>query len=220
MLMLTPVSRSQGLLTADLVLLHTPQIQQPWLYPQKLPRLLELGASFLDAIALNPDHPARSQAQVLRTLLDSGVKGCPPTSPQLPRHAATVMSPGPVPPPTLFAPPPLGAGGSGQPGQSTLTLEQQQQQWQASNMGNGNGSSVGPSPALLQFQQSQQGLGDAGGLGRRGSLGGGMDQALSSVLDGFDPMFGETGGSFWEWGNLGGPGATGEVDWTAQPPFR
>lgn len=39
-----------------------------------------------------------------------------------------------------------------------------------------------------------------------------MDQALTSVLDGFDPMFGETGGNFWEWGQTGLP----EVDWAAR----
>lgn len=89
-------------------------------------------------------------------------------------------------------------------------------------MNNGSGINIGgASPALLQFQQQQQqGLGGGGeaALGRRGSLGGGMDQALTSVLDGFDPIFGDGGGAFWEWGNLGAP-TTGEVDWSVQP-FR
>lgn len=198
---LTPLP-SQGLLTADLVLLHSPTNQQPWLYTQKLPRLLELGASFLDAIALNADHPARSQAQVLRALLDSGVKGVGPSSPQLPRHAATVMSPSASTAPALFAPPTAPAG--------TSTLGQQQQAWQASNMGPPGVSLGNSSPALMQFQQQQQQLSQQ----QQAST-----EALTNVLDNFDPMFGESGGNFWEWGGLGGSGPGGEVDWATQP-FR
>lgn len=199
----------QGLLTANLVLIYTPTIQEPWLHTQKLPRLLELGASFLDAIALNPHHPARAQAQVLRALLESGIKGHPP-SPQLPRHAATVLSPVVHPSSTALFPPPPGSGATYQQQQ-----QWQQQQQQMANGGAGGGpGGAGASSALLQFQQMQQ-L-QQGGLGRRGSLGNGMDQALTNVLDGLDPMFSENEGSFWEWGQLG-TGA--EVDWAAGELF-
>lgn len=70
----------EGLLNADLVLSETPQVPVPWIYAQKLPRLLELGASFLDRLSLNPHHPSKGQAKVLRTLLASKID--PPVVPQ------------------------------------------------------------------------------------------------------------------------------------------
>lgn len=63
----------EGLLNADLVLSESPQIPVPWIHAQKLPRLLELGASFLDRLSLNPHHPSKGQAKVLRTLLASKI---------------------------------------------------------------------------------------------------------------------------------------------------
>ena len=80
---------NEGLLTADLILLQAPVT--PFLRTQKLPRLLELGAAYLEAISYCKDHPARNQASVLRALLEAGVRG--PTT--LPRNAAVVLSPAP-----------------------------------------------------------------------------------------------------------------------------
>lgn len=163
---------------------------------------------------MNEHHPARTQAQVLRTLLETGVKGSQTASPQLPRHAATVMSPLPSSSPALYPVP------------STSSIDQQP--WQGGAVGNGSvAGSMGPSPALMQFQQQQQ-LGNSGGdLDMRGaSFGNGMDQALSSVLVGFDPLFGDNGGqAFWDWGQFGtgadgtaaGGRAPGNVDWAAGP---
>lgn len=64
----------QGVLTTNLDLLRDPQPQPPWQYTQKLPRLLELGAAFLDAVGTCEEHPSHAQAQVVRTLLETGVK--------------------------------------------------------------------------------------------------------------------------------------------------
>jgi hypothetical protein len=40
---------------------------------KKLPRLLELGADFFDAVAPTPYHPAKRHASVLRTMLKVGI---------------------------------------------------------------------------------------------------------------------------------------------------
>ena len=64
----------QGILTTNLELLRDPQPQSPWQYTQKLPRLLELGAAFFDAVGTCEEHPSHAQAQVVRTLLETGVK--------------------------------------------------------------------------------------------------------------------------------------------------
>ncbi|KAI5475049.1 C6 transcription factor [Pseudohyphozyma bogoriensis] len=186
---------NDGILTVDLVLLRTPAQQPPWMYPRKLPRLLELGAAFLDAVALNPHHPAKAQAQVVRSLLDAGIRGLSP-SPQLPRHAMTVLSP--------------------QVAATQLYPDEMspntQQQWQAS----GAAPIAADNNAMLQYQQQQQRaiqqqmqqqhLSQLQAAGVRVPV----DQSLSAVLDGFDPsLFGDST-AFWEWGGL--PGGT-EMDW-------
>ncbi|GAA5982132.1 hypothetical protein JCM10908_004753 [Rhodotorula pacifica] len=65
---------NDGILTTNLDLLRDPQPQPPWQYTQKLPRLLELGAAFLDAVGTCEEHPSHAQAQVVRTLLETGIK--------------------------------------------------------------------------------------------------------------------------------------------------
>ncbi|GAA5886235.1 hypothetical protein JCM3774_003819 [Rhodotorula dairenensis] len=65
---------NDGVMTTNLDLLRDPQPQPPWHYTQKLPRLLELGAAFLDAVGTCEEHPSHAQAQVVRTLLETGVK--------------------------------------------------------------------------------------------------------------------------------------------------
>jgi hypothetical protein len=68
---------NDGLLTFDLVLLHKPTVQPPFVATGKLPRLLELGSAFLQAIAPSIDHPAKKQAILLQSLLESGILGTP-----------------------------------------------------------------------------------------------------------------------------------------------
>ncbi|KAK4049031.1 hypothetical protein OIV83_004392 [Microbotryomycetes sp. JL201] len=135
---------NDGLLTADLVLLHRPAAQPAWDYPQKLPRLLELGASFLEAVAINLEHPATSQAHVLRALLDAGIKGYQ-SSPQLPRHAATVMSPLPSVTTSIFPPP-------NPPALDSARLSQYAAENAQSAALRGNNNGMNPSSAMLGFQ--------------------------------------------------------------------
>ncbi|KAK4055990.1 hypothetical protein OIO90_002985 [Microbotryomycetes sp. JL221] len=160
---------NDGLLTADLVLLQRPQIQSAWNYPQKLPRLLELGASFLEAVSINLEHPAMSQAQVLRALLDAGIKGYSPSSPHGgPRHAATVMSPLASTTKMIFPPPNPPAFDSSKLAQyateraQQLQQQQQQQQQQQTQQQHhhrqgSNNLVLDQTPAtLLPYQQSNQ----------------------------------------------------------------
>ncbi|GAA5940213.1 hypothetical protein JCM1841_004893 [Sporobolomyces salmonicolor] len=223
---------NEGLLTTNLKLLRHPTPQPAWLYTQKLPRLLELGAAFLDAIAPNNvHHPARAQAQVVRNLLDTGVKGRIPTPvPAGPTNAATVMSP-----PTSMTPqlatqpqPPPQQQHQQQP---YVTYAPQPAPPDSSALGwastSGPGSSAGlpahstsspyPPPPPPSASAASQGFVP------------GMDEALHSVLNDFAPLFGESAAShFWEFGGGGGrgggqaaPGAgggpqveMGTVDWS------
>lgn len=224
---------NESILTPDLVLLHAPSHQPPWKHLQKFPRLLELGASFLDAITLNPHHPARAQAHVLRTLLDTGIKGSRlPTKSQLPRHASVVLSPAPLPLPAFTSGPGMdgGVGDSPRrnwspsmmsPGYSgvhhqalpvhlTQQMHHHQQQSQHQQLSNS-------SPYLQEHlspghQSHQQGYPlPLSGLSPAG-------QTLTDVLEGFDPLF-ESTSAFWEWGGMGnvsgGQAAGSEIDWSS-----
>ncbi|KAM0787397.1 hypothetical protein ACM66B_003482 [Microbotryomycetes sp. NB124-2] len=151
---------NDGLLTADLVLLHRPAAQPAWDYPQKLPRLLELGASFLEAVAINLEHPATSQAHVLRALLDAGIKGYQ-SSPQLPRHAATVMSPLPSITTNIFPPPNPPALDGARLNQYAAENAAAQTSSMRANGGGGNG--FNPSNAIL----GGAGTGSGGGFGQQ-----------------------------------------------------
>ncbi|GAA5855289.1 hypothetical protein JCM8547_009019 [Rhodosporidiobolus lusitaniae] len=186
---------NEGLLTTNLTIIRRPTPQPAWLYTQKLPRLLELGAAFLDAIATNAHHPSRSQAHVLRTLLDTGIRGriptptdAPPayqTSPSAPRNAATVISPSPtvsslpyIPPQPASYPdtvPPPGGWPGGPPGGP---LQQPGYAFPPTNGTTPPGSVPAPPPGLVP----------------------GMDEALGTVLNDFEPLFGDANGAFWEWG--------------------
>ncbi|GAA5905205.1 hypothetical protein JCM8208_000314 [Rhodotorula glutinis] len=246
---------NEGLLTTNLTLLRTPASQPAWHYTQKLPRLLELGAAFLDAVGTSPHHPSRAQAHVVRTLLETGIKGRLPTpltgpralGPSLglldgsapgasspggtgPSHAATVMSPSPQSLPQPLAPVDQGQAGYPQDGIPYPPVPQQQQQ------GGGGlsfpattGADGRPSWAPPSFTPASTGAG-AGGIGQSmytsssSRVGGqappehspgaahppppvmipGMDDALGSVLNDFEPLFGETDGGFWEWAGLSG----------------
>lgn len=64
--------RIQGILTADLELLPTAAPQPPFSMRDKLPRLLELGAQFLNAIAPSMHHVAKQQSRLLNSLLQAG----------------------------------------------------------------------------------------------------------------------------------------------------
>ncbi|KAM0752087.1 hypothetical protein T439DRAFT_324173 [Meredithblackwellia eburnea MCA 4105] len=188
---------TDGVLTAELVLIRTPTAQPPWRITQKLPRLLELGSQFLDSIASSPVHPARAQAQLIRTILDAGLKGTSPSpGGQLPRHAQTVMSPLPVPQPSLF-PAPQNLQHQHQTQQSHQQPPQQppQQPWRS---GNANIIQSYPSPTDVLGGRAPTGV-PTTGMDQNG-----MDTALAAALDGFDPLFGDST-AFWEWG---GPGMT------------
>ncbi|GAA5834674.1 hypothetical protein JCM11251_003628 [Rhodosporidiobolus azoricus] len=184
---------NEGLITTNLTLLRTPTPQPPWQYTQKLPRLLELGAAFLDAIAPNPYHPAKSQAQVLRTLLDTGIRGRLPSpqnpnnppSPTGPTNAATVMSPSPsaqalpfIPPQPAVYPDSTGAWAGAPP------PPQPSQQYSFP-------PTSGPTPPPAPRAAPPV-------------LVPGMDEALGSVLNDFEPYFAEPSGGFWEWGGFSG----------------
>ncbi|KAL8292507.1 hypothetical protein RQP46_001119 [Phenoliferia psychrophenolica] len=216
---------TDGVLTADLVLIRTPSTQPPWLITQKLPRLLELGASFLDAIAFSNEHPARGQAHLLRSLLDAGIKGTP-ASPPVPSPAQPSSSssdyPLPAPIPSSSSSALLSHNGVAQPQPiyaSQMAAGPSSQQW----LGN---APPPPNAALLQFQQQtrqqpqqqqqqarpqhqrqismtpmegQMSTGASSSTSATGSQSGaGMDMALAEALDGFDPLFGTS--AFWEWG--------------------
>ncbi|KPV75117.1 uncharacterized protein RHOBADRAFT_43607 [Rhodotorula graminis WP1] len=247
---------NEGLLTTNLTLLRTPASQPAWHYTQKLPRLLELGAAFLDAVGTSPHHPSRAQAHVVRTLLETGIKGrlpTPLTGPKAlgsslglldgggpgasspggtgPSHAATVMSPSPQSQPQPLAP--VVDQGQSQMGypQGGIPYPPVPQQ-----SGGGlpypatTGADGRPNWAPPSFTPTSTGAG-AGGLGQSmytssssSRAGGqappehspgaahppppvmipGMDDALGSVLNDFEPLFGETDGGFWEWAGLSG----------------
>lgn len=228
------LSFSQGLLTTNLRLLRHITPQPAWLYTQKLPRLLELGASFLDSIAPNSHHPARSQAQVLRTLIDTGVKGRIPTPmmtageipPTLvsgsggPSNASTVMTSKIPPPPPILSPAPtlssLAPTQSIQPQSQIYPSQQQVQQVQFPNL---------PTPTTTNLQQQQPWANNNNHATTSASSSSpqliqqqqsqgfvpGMDQALQNVLSDFEPLFGiESGQNFWDYGNnsSGGSGAS------------
>jgi len=199
----------QGLLTTNLKLLRHTAPQPAWLYTQKLPRLLELASSFLDAIAPNSHHPARSQAQVLRTLLDTGVKGRIPTPTMTageippssgPSNASTIMSSKVPPPPSGQMQHPPQAFPQQYP-QNPVQYSSQPQP--SPNQLDSNPLNWG-SPNHNQ-QQQMMNAGGAGYVGPAQSQGfvPGMDQALQTVLGDFEPLFGvESGQNFWEYGNL------------------
>ncbi|GJN88921.1 hypothetical protein Rhopal_001892-T1 [Rhodotorula paludigena] len=221
---------NEGLLTTNLTLLRSPIPQPAWQYTQKLPRLLELGAAFLDAVATNTQHPSRAQANVVRTLLDTGVKGRLPSpliggaqrssleggSPGGPSHAATVMSPSPtsVPRPLQpagafnqsFAPDAAAARQGFAPG---ATGPNGQANWTGANTLSTYG---GPGTATYPPGGATGGAagaaaapaGSGGGGAAQPILVPGMDDALGSVLNDFEPLFGETDGGFWQWAGLNG----------------
>lgn len=93
---------SAGLITCDLQTrkaeyaggcdLSSPQ---PLATGQKLPRLLELGAAFLNGIAPNPDHPARRHALLVEMILRVGLSATTPqASAPSPASSAARHSPG------------------------------------------------------------------------------------------------------------------------------
>lgn len=93
---------SAGLVTCDLQIrkseyaggcdLSSPQ---PLANGQKLPRLLELGAAFLNGIAPNPDHPARRHALLVEMILRVGLSATTPqASAASPASSAARHSPG------------------------------------------------------------------------------------------------------------------------------
>ena len=162
------------MLTADLILIRTPATQPPWLITQKLPRLLELGASFLDSLAFSSEHPARGQAHLLRSLLDAGIKGTP-ASPPVP-----IPTPQPV-----FSPPP-------QPQQQPQ--QQQVTPWLPAAQPAPRQFQQRAPPPAQQYVELPPPAGQAGP---------GMDEALSQALDGFDPLFGSTAFWEWGGGGTG-----------------
>ncbi|GAA5942052.1 Zn(II)2Cys6 transcription factor [Sporobolomyces koalae] len=218
---------NEGLLTTNLKLLRHATPQPAWLYTQKLPRLLELGSSFLDAIAPNSHHPARSQAQVLRTLLDTGVKGRIPTPTMTageipstgPSNASTVMS-------SKIPPPPL--PGQGQPQSrpqnfnqnpfppnpvATYPPQTSPNQLDANSLAAWTSQNQQQPPPQQQQPQGLAGFGQPTPPAQSQGFVPGMDQALQNVLSDFEPLFGvESGQNFWDYGNLstssGGSGAT------------
>lgn len=227
-------------MTTNLVLLRDPQPQPAWHYTQKLPRLLELGASFLDNVGTCEEHPSRAQAQVVRTLLETGIKTSPSTQasgadaqPQPPSRSAlqpTIQSAG-MPPPATMSPP----NHSRQVGNVTMYpnaiqqqyphlqpqaqhLQQQQQQLHVGQTFNGPASSSIASfqgnrdpGAMPQLQSQASGF---AGMPMYTPSGGevhgppgafmpmpGMNDALGSVLNDFEPLFGnDTDPSLWQWG--------------------
>ncbi|SDA07582.1 BZ3501_MvSof-1269-A2-R1_Chr6-2g08684 [Microbotryum saponariae] len=197
---------NEGILTPNLELSRNPSVQVPWRYSQKLPRLLELGASFLDSIALNPHHPARAQAHVLRTLLELGIKGVPP-SPQPLRPTEN----GPPAVPESMAHYNLGAqsmpGADGRMAGAYATSPQQHgPRWPTSlDSSSADRSQRRYPPAAMpasgnQVLETYAALGPGRSAGSLASSPSGkqpgsinVDMALTNVLDGFDPMWTEPG---------------------------
>ncbi|KAK4699644.1 hypothetical protein P7C70_g6615, partial [Phenoliferia sp. Uapishka_3] len=207
---------TDGVLTADLVLTRTPAAQPPWLLPQKLPRLLELGAAFLDAIAFSPEHPARGQAHLLRSLLDAGIKGTPASPTNVPLSASAPTPALSTPGASVLSPPtkpqqqpqPVFAPQHKQPTQSHYLPASQQyqpQQHQLQQMQR-------PTQHQPHLSQQLHPMDSRGGVPEQGP---GMDEALAQALDGFDPLFGNT--AFWEWSGAGQMGNSG-VDWGDMAP--
>ncbi|KAK4048593.1 hypothetical protein OIO90_005763 [Microbotryomycetes sp. JL221] len=89
---------NEGLLSADseLLPLHRAQATLSPMSPSdKLCRLLQLGADFLDAIAPNAFHPAVKQAAFLRRIRDAGISGRRSviSAPGSPRAGAASVAP-------------------------------------------------------------------------------------------------------------------------------
>lgn len=93
---------SAGLVTCDLQIRKSEyaggcdlSAPQPLATGQKLPRLLELGAAFLNGIAPNPDHPARRHALLVEMILRVGLSATTPqASAGSPASSAPRQSPG------------------------------------------------------------------------------------------------------------------------------
>lgn len=108
----------EGLLTSDLEVLKMPALQPAWRPMEKLPRLLELGATFLDRMSEDANHPSKSQALIVRKLLEAGL--CPQeetssaAAPRLPTSEIRTQAAAPAPDvlPVLPAGPAAPAGGS------------------------------------------------------------------------------------------------------------
>ncbi|GEM07663.1 C6 transcription factor [Rhodotorula toruloides] len=172
----------EGLVTPNLVVNRNPTPQPPWLYTQKLPRLLELGAAFLDAVATNDLHPSHAQANVVRMLLETGVKG------RLPSPTANNSNISLAGPAASFA-----------PGQ---TPQHRVQQVPAAYP-----PAAPPSWSTSQPPAPGQVYGTGAGIYSSippnsnptpptASAVPGMDDALGLVLNDFEPLFGES----WQWG--------------------
>ncbi|KDE07052.1 hypothetical protein MVLG_02628 [Microbotryum lychnidis-dioicae p1A1 Lamole] len=209
---------NEGILTPNLELSRNPSVQIPWRYSQKLPRLLELGASFLDSIALNPHHPARAQAHVLRTLLELGIKGVPLSPQSRPTENGHLAVPESMGHYNLGAQSMPGADGR-MAGAYTTSPQQQGPRWPTSlDSSSADRSQRRYPPAAMpasgnQVLETYAALGPGRSAGSLANSPGGkqpgsinIDMALTNVLDGFDPMWTESGG--WGWGNdLDGIGA-------------
>ncbi|SCV67413.1 BQ2448_5024 [Microbotryum intermedium] len=210
---------NEGILTPNLELSRNPSFQVPWQYTQKLPRLLELGASFLDSIALNPHHPARAQAHVLRTLLELGIKGVPPSPQPLRRtEIGAPAVPGSLGHYNLASQSMPGADGR-MGGAYTTSPQQQSARWPPSLASSDADRSQGRYPSTALATSGNQVLETYSALGPGRASGAlanspssnqpsslSVDMALTNVLDGFDPMWTESGG--WGWGHdLDGIGA-------------
>ncbi|BGP15673.1 hypothetical protein JCM10213_006156 [Rhodosporidiobolus nylandii] len=192
---------NDGILTTNLVLLRDATPQPAWLPTQKLPRLLELGATFLDTIATNEHHPSRSQARVLRTLLATGVKGrtltpsgagvSSGTSPGGPSNAGTTMSPSRSGQLSYIPPQPASYPDAGPPPQL----------WPSS-------SAATAPPTGYAFPPPHGATPPPPPAPAPPVLVPGMDEALGSVLNDFEPLFGDTAGGFWEWGGFGAGAGT------------
>lgn len=201
-------SHSQGLMTANLVVNRNPTPQPPWLPTQKLPRLLELGAAFLDAVATNDLHPSRAQANVVRMLLETGLKGRLPSPTNENANVST--------PPfccdgrsdrACQQVPLAGIANSLAAGQAQQGMQQapaaypptaSSSSWTTSQpppSGQVYGAGAGIYPSNPQNSNPTPPTASAVP---------GMDDALGLVLNDFEPLFGES----WQWGfgpNSAGP---------------
>lgn len=114
---------NEGLLGPDITLVqaHTPIVPLAPLEPtDKLCRLLQLGADFLDAIAPNPAHPSVKQAAFLRRIREAGISG---------RRGVMGSAPGSPRALSLHGPPPSSsAANAGQLHRDLASIHRQQQQ--------------------------------------------------------------------------------------------
>lgn len=220
---------NDGILTTNLALLREPVPQPAWQYTQKLPRLLELGAAFLDSVGTCEEHPSRSQAQVVRTLLETGIKtspsktadsakaahmkaatlaqdqlnastlspsgrtvqnagGLPTQSSSVPQHYQSLQplqmpQHGSVPPSVFPGANPAGLGGFQGGTNDTHSLPQLS-------------TPTNAYPAMPMYSPSGTNM-----SGPPTAFMPGMNDALGSVLNDFEPLFGgETDGALWQWG--------------------